>query len=99
MVECKTVCLKTYAQILLFLILHRFFSATVEEVIFLNAKALLLVFLIVAAFGGPIALNVLSAPTVSECVALAGNNFTAGSVDGAIIQPCGEEMDGPGMPT
>lgn len=66
---------------------------------FLKAKALLLVFLIVAAFGGPIALNVLSAPTVSECVALAGNNFTAGSVDGAIIQPCGEEMDGPGMPT
>jgi len=76
-----------------------FFLVTVGGGDFLKAKALLLVFLIVAAFGGPIALNVLSAPTVRECVALAGNNFTAGSVDGAIIQPCGEEMDSPGMPT
>ena len=76
-----------------------FFLVTVGGGDFLKAKALLLVFLIVAAFGGPIALNVLSAPTVRECVALAGKSYTAASVDGAIIQPCGEEMDCPGMPT
>jgi len=65
----------------------------------LKTKVLLLAFLIVAAFGGPIALNVLSAPMVRECVTLGGNSCTVASVDGVIIQPCGEEMDGPGMPT
>jgi hypothetical protein len=64
-----------------------------------KAIVLLLVFLVVAAFGGSIALSVLSAPIVGRGVALAGNGYVVGSVGGTIIQPCGEELDCPGMPT